>query len=127
MASKPVGAAETSVVALGRVSGRIDVLDAQTGAARGHVVAPVHPRSAQAGSAVRGLSVLWDAAGLPAVLSCTAAGAVRTHAVESTSDVAQLRDGSDAGVAGASCAWTERASWTVSSNVLCIVSQAEWC
>ena len=123
MASKHVGAAETSVVALGRVSGRVDVLDAQTGATWGHVAAPVHPRSAQAGSAVRGLSVLWDAAGLPAVLSCTAAGAVRMHAGDSTSDVAQLRDG---GAAGASCAWTERASWTVSTNVLCTVSQAEW-
>lgn len=74
---------------------------------------------------MRGLSVIWDAAGLPAVLSCTAAGAVRMHAVESTSDNAQLRDGGDAGVAGASCAWKERASWTVSTNVLCTVSQAE--
>lgn len=75
---------------------------------------------------MRGLSVVWDAAGVPAILSCTAAGVVRMHAAESTSDVAQLRDGGDAGVAGPSCAWMERASWTVSSNVLCTVSQAGW-
>ena len=74
---------------------------------------------------MRGLSVLWDAAGMPAILSCTAAGAVRVHAAESTSGVAQLRDGGDAGVARSSCAWRERASWTVSTNVLCTVSRAE--
>ena len=125
--TSPAGAAGMSVLALGRVSGRVDVLDPQTGAMRGHVAAPVCPRTAQADAAVRGLSVLWDAAGAPALLSCTAAGAVRMHAAEHANDVVQLRDGGDAGDAGPSCAWMERASWAVSTNVLCTVSHAEWC
>lgn len=116
------GAAGAAVLAVGRVSGDTDIVDAHTGAALGRVAAAAGSGvgSRQEGSGVRGLSFLWDAAEAPAprLLSCTAGGSVRIHAAQDAGGGPEAREGGGAGPSGD---WAALASWAVPKDVLCTV------
>ena len=114
--------AETAVLATGRASGAVDILNPCTGEVLGAIPAAAPAANGSGSSAaaaeaaaLRGLHWVWGGgAAAPALLSVMQGGAARLHAAAEDDDA----DGAE-GSSGS--AWRELRSWQVPSNVCCTV------